>query len=307
MSQQLYDSPVRPPPPVDLSLPSDPRERPASERDAPDELSLADAPPSPERIVALGFEALYADPEAARSSLESVLGLDRDGALRILAESPEAYGELQGPSTIGSALARVLADLPDREPAGGLEDDAPSDVRLEYDGRFLTLRNADAERVDRNGSQVASVRPDESGDFDLSASRQAQPGVGPTPEGEDHGHSDEVQQIGLIDRLGFRNWQGGTASWGEERVWGWPGASHTGPDDLHAEAVQAPIPGTDQTVSKDGFSIHGGDLPGTAGCIDLTTNDAAFFRDLADTRSQTGTVAPLYVNPETAGGPDLSQ
>lgn len=302
---------------VDLVLPGPERDAPdrsgpssepgAPDARAPDTLALAR-----DRHIDLGFGALYADPGDARSRLDAVVDLDPAGALRILAESPEAFGALRGPATLGAPLAAVLADArTDRDtgaPGTGGEP-TPPDVRLEYDGRFLTLRSAEPDRIERESFRAVSGRPGEDGTFDLSEARQAERGVGPLPEGEYHIHTDEVQQIGAVDRLagavGLGNWKGGTTSWGEQRVWVWPGATHTGPPHLHAESVSVPVPGTTTTIERDGFSIHGGSFPGSAGCIDLTQNDAAFFRSLADTRTHTS-VVPLVVNyPETPGGPSF--
>jgi hypothetical protein len=49
------------------------------------------------------------------------------------------------------------------------------------------------------------------------------------------------------------------SAWGHHRVW------------LH------PKDGT-TTFGRGGFSIHGGDDPGSAGCIDLTTNMPYFVQ-----------------------------
>ena len=52
-------------------------------------------------------------------------------------------------------------------------------------------------------------------------------------------------------------WPGGESSWGQHRIW------------------LEPAPGT-VTHGRSGFSIHGGDTPGSAGCIDLTHSIGEF-------------------------------
>ena len=255
------------------------------------------APDVRDPVIHAGFGALYADPGAARTRFDTAMGLDRAGSLRILADSPQAFGALRGEPTIGAPLARVLADTP--APGGT----APQpDVRLEFDGRTLTLRRATPDRIERTSFPGVSGRPDGDGRFDNSEARQAMPRTGPLPEGVYHIHVDEVQSISTRDQLlgmvGRGAWPGGTISWGEQRVWIHPGATHT-----DARSVEAPVPGTDRTVTRDGFSIHGGRTPGSAGCIDLTSRAGAFFGRLSEV-SHTGGTIPLYVNyPETPGGP----
>lgn len=87
---------------------------------------------------------------------------------------------------------------------------------------------------------------------------QAEKGKGPLPEGEWDVHIREYQKMperGWLEKvlaeLGRTAWPGGESSWGQHRVWLRPSA------------------GT-QTYGRSGFSIHGGDTPGSAGCIDLT-------------------------------------
>ena len=57
----------------------------------------------------------------------------------------------------------------------------------------------------------------------------------------------------LRSAVGFGTWRGGTASWGESRVW------------LEASKET-------NTYDRSGFSVHGGAEPGSAGCIDLTNH-----------------------------------
>ncbi|MFL7025243.1 tlde1 domain-containing protein [Enterovibrio norvegicus] len=83
---------------------------------------------------------------------------------------------------------------------------------------------------------------------------------GPIPEGKWLVQQKKYQEIGersvieqLAAEVGRTAWPGGESSWGSSRVW------------------LVPAEGTD-TLERSGFSIHGGDTPGSAGCIDLTNN-----------------------------------
>ena len=53
-------------------------------------------------------------------------------------------------------------------------------------------------------------------------------------------------------------WSGGISSWGENRIW------------------LEPETGTN-TRDRSNFSIHGGSVPGSAGCIDLTNEIPDFI------------------------------
>lgn len=87
---------------------------------------------------------------------------------------------------------------------------------------------------------------------------------GPIPEGEyivDPSNTQSFSEVSIINRLkgmiGFGTWPGLTVSWGYYRTWIIP---------------------TEETNTYDryGFSIHGGAYPGSAGCIDLTSNNDRF-------------------------------
>lgn len=56
----------------------------------------------------------------------------------------------------------------------------------------------------------------------------------------------------VLAELGRTTWPGGESSWGRQRVWLEPSKKT-------------------QTYGRSGFSIHGGDTPGSAGCIDLVS------------------------------------
>ena len=83
---------------------------------------------------------------------------------------------------------------------------------------------------------------------------------GPIPEGLWEVRQSEYQRMpdrgiaeALLAEVGGSAWPWGESAWGQHRIW------------LH------PAPGTN-TLNRSGFSIHGGDEPGSAGCIDLTSN-----------------------------------
>lgn len=88
---------------------------------------------------------------------------------------------------------------------------------------------------------------------------------GPLPEGKWILRQSEYQKMpsrNWIERvgseLGRTAWPGGASAWGRHRIW------------------LEPAEGTN-TYQRSGFSIHGGDSPGSAGCIDLTTHVPGFI------------------------------
>lgn len=117
--------------------------------------------------------------------------------------------------------------------------------------------------------RAVSGRPDKGGKFDYSKKRQATKGEGPIPEGEYYINPQEIQYTNdrtAIDKLfglaGHGTFKWGKTAWGIGRVWIYPS--------------KVTIDG----VVRNDFSIHGGSELGSAGCIDLTNNDVAFFADL---------------------------
>lgn len=88
---------------------------------------------------------------------------------------------------------------------------------------------------------------------------------GPLPEGLWHVKQSRYQKMGnrsnaekLAAELGRTAWPGGESSWGRHRIW------------------LDPADGT-ETYRRSGFSIHGGDDPGSAGCVDLTNSLEKFI------------------------------
>ena len=92
------------------------------------------------------------------------------------------------------------------------------------------------------------------------------PNKGPIPEGEyivDNSLTQKISDISTIDRVkgifGRGSWPGLEKSWGEYRTW------------------ISPI-GNTNTYGRNNFSIHGGLSPGSAGCIDLTSDNNSFHK-----------------------------
>jgi RHS repeat-associated protein len=88
--------------------------------------------------------------------------------------------------------------------------------------------------------------------------------TGPIPEGSytvDPTRTQSYESTSTKDRLlgaiGRGTWPGGTDSWGQYRTW------------------LTPLEGTN-THGRSGFTIHGGTKPGSAGCIDLTSQNNSF-------------------------------
>lgn len=88
---------------------------------------------------------------------------------------------------------------------------------------------------------------------------------GPVPEGWWEVRQSQYQAMGsrgaleaLAAELGRTAWPGGASAWGKHRIWLTP-KSET------------------ERYGRSGFSIHGGDEPGSAGCIDLTDSLFGFI------------------------------
>lgn len=87
---------------------------------------------------------------------------------------------------------------------------------------------------------------------------------GSIPEGQykvDPARTQLISDISTWDRakgaVGRGSWPGLEKSWGEQRTW------------------LTPSSGTN-TFGRSGFTIHGGAVPGSAGCIDLTSRNNSF-------------------------------
>ena len=99
-----------------------------------------------------------------------------------------------------------------------------------------------------------------------SAAYQSLEDKGPIPEGEWYVRQNRYQSkppVGadwiedLKNSIGRGLWPGGEAAWGKNRIW------------LIPKRVKI-------TYGRSGFSIHGGDSLGSAGCIDLASSMPLF-------------------------------
>lgn len=122
---------------------------------------------------------------------------------------------------------------------------------LAFDGVELTLQE--------NGEPIMSWPAVSGRSGTQGPEYQSYRDHGPLPQGGYRAKISELQRyedLGRWDRiksnLGGGPWPGAKPSWGNYRVW------------------LAPDPNT-QTFGRDNFSIHGGSTPGSAGCIDLTS------------------------------------
>ena len=94
-----------------------------------------------------------------------------------------------------------------------------------------------------------------------SSEYQDQKSTGPIPEGTYVARQEQLQFMDLkglivgsavvVKEDSGGKWPGSYYSWGNSRVWLEPS-------------------NTTNTYGRDGFTIHGGLFPGSAGCIDLT-------------------------------------
>lgn len=128
-----------------------------------------------------------------------------------------------------------------------------SRIALVFDGSFL---HATGEKTALLFPAVSGKRT-EAGKFDYSSERQKIPYKGPIPAGEYW-----VQPSQMWENNWFKSLvRTPRSAWGNFRL------------TIH------PYPGT-QTHGRGGFFIHGGSVPGSAGCIDLTVNIDRFVEQL---------------------------
>jgi hypothetical protein len=127
-----------------------------------------------------------------------------------------------------------------------------SAISLRFDGKLLT--SARAKRT--VAYHAVSGQPNQNASFDYSLRRQRERGNGPIPAGLYWVYPSELWTNRWFN-LGSRS------AWGNYRL-----AIHV-------------WPGT-ETYDRGGFFIHGGAVPGSAGCIDLHKAMDAFVADLRD-------------------------
>ena len=124
-------------------------------------------------------------------------------------------------------------------------------LKISFDGSKLTLSGASKSY----SFPAVSGKPDNKGRFDYNPARQTQANIGPIPEGVYWIRPDELWENAWW-RIGASD-----AAWGEYRI------------SIH------PFMKT-ETHKRGGFFIHGGTVPGSAGCIDLTTKISDFIKAL---------------------------
>jgi Protein of unknown function (DUF2778) len=128
-----------------------------------------------------------------------------------------------------------------------------SQVTLHFDGSFLQVRGIKTPLV----LPAVSGKRTESGKFEYSAERQKVPNQGPIPAGDYWIQPSQLWENNWLKNLVVAP----RSAWGNFRL------------TIH------PYP-TTQTHGRGGFFIHGGNVPGSAGCIDLTLHIDRFVKHL---------------------------
>lgn len=141
-----------------------------------------------------------------------------------------------------------------------------SRMGLSFDGRYLrgigTIKTSMMFRA-------VSGKPSEKGYFDYSEERQKVAYIGPIPEGEYWIQPSQMWENNWLKSM-IRT---PISAWGNFRL------------TIH------PYPGT-ATHGRGGFFIHGGTVPGSAGCIDLTMQMDNFVEQL---RKELEGVSECYI------------
>jgi hypothetical protein len=154
--------------------------------------------------------------------------------------------------------------------------------KIVFDGKTLTL-------YDEKGNVIVSFpavsgRPSSDGSFSYSIDRWGEKGVGPIPGGNYSINTKDIQwwteqsalqkTLALGGFVGIKagTWPGGPIAWGVARV---------------------KINGTN-SYGRTNMFIHGGSSPGSAGCIDLMSNDLNFFKALSNYENTTIPVIVKY-------------
>jgi hypothetical protein len=146
---------------------------------------------------------------------------------------------------------------------------------LNFDGQFLTHswqtgNEFDGYSVYSKSYHAVSGSPIEKDGwytFDYSAERQKLKDIGPIPEGLYSINKSGLQLMAdmssfkqFLSPFGFTAWPGGSGSWGRQRWWPKPES-------------------TTITFGRSGFSLHGGLVWGSRGCIDLGVGMTDFVQD----------------------------
>lgn len=129
-----------------------------------------------------------------------------------------------------------------------------SPLSLIFDGKWLTASGMKTRVV----FPAVSGKPNEKNQFDYSTARQSIARKGPIPEGDYWIQPNQLWENNTIkSALGITP----RSAWGNFRI------------TIH------PYPHT-KTHNRGGFFIHGGDTPGSAGCIDLTLSMDRFVKEI---------------------------
>ena len=220
-------------------------------------------------VVKAGFEADATIGEAARSGVR--MRIDEfsklhgrqpteDDIVRIVNEETDylrrdEHGIQAEAEPIADVQVAQAAQSEEPTPAGSQLGTASSKYYLKFDGRYLKLYD---------GEEVVGEWPAVSGKENFGSGRdQNKRNYGPIPEGTYDIKQSRYQSMSEWDRWWPGRWPGGTRSWGTERVWADPTKATTE---------------SGLTFGRRDMAIHGGEIPGSAGCIDLTQQMADFAR-----------------------------
>ena len=177
----------------------------------------------------------------------------------LLVGTGKAADRITGSKDAYKALFAKLKKAKDRGESIHIAIKSGEPDRLTFDGQWLTWY--------RGGEEWESWPAVSGREGFQNQSFANMKNKGPLPKGKWLVKQTEYQKMpdrNLLEmlkaELGGTAWPGGESSWGKHRVW------------------LTPMPGT-VTHGRSGFSIHGGDTPGSAGCIDLTI----YINDFAST------------------------
>ncbi len=174
------------------------------------------------------------------------------------------------------------------------------DVYFLFDGQYMTLVENYGQNTIVRRMPAVSGRQNEDGSFSYSKERQYMENTGPIPEGRHRIKLNTIRYIkdtsflnraactatGVYNTLALRtgmptvklgSFPGGRTAWGEGSV------------DIKLDPQVA------RETGRDGLTVHGGWVPGSAGCIDLVNNDKEFFRQLERLRDKRDEI-PLIVD-----------
>ncbi len=163
---------------------------------------------------------------------------------------PESFSKSQYPSEYHEYLRKIdkykhiIEKLAIRIQNRGNSTLADSSIKLLFDGQQLSVKGGNSKSF-----PAVSGKP-ENGKFDFSVKRQKMEKIGPIPEGTYWLDSSELKSLWYYIGKAVE-------SWGSHRI------------TIH------PFHST-HTFGRGGFFIHGGTIPGSAGCIDLTSHMEEF-------------------------------